>query len=592
MPYLDELYRLSENVDLVSFDFFDTLFLRPLCDPEDLFDLMGARLGYADFRTRRQLAQRHAFDRMIEQGRREITLADIYAHLHYPGINAAELMQMESALELALLKPNPGLINFYQELLAQNKQVVILSDMYLSAQFFKACLQRHQLPQVPIFVSSECNATKRDQGDLFTYVSEHTQVKASRILHIGDNPNADVKQARHKGWQTFLYQELDKPKPIVGRSVMASLARGLWRTHASLFAANSFQAFGYRYAGPAAVGFLAWISEQAKKDHIDRLFFLSRDGYILHRLAPLLAFDLPRSDYLYGSRVAFTMASISEENYLHHLPFLISGAQGLSANEMLERIGVPVPALEVMSAFGLGDQVRFSSTNQDKFIQFLWSYRWEVCKVARRNRRLMFQYLKTLGVEDGQRIGIIDVGWNGTTQEALERVIAEMFETRIHGYYFSLTDSAICQTRRQTYNMTAMLEATTAKNTFGLDLYRERMLIELCFSAPHDCVIGWEEGINEIVPIQDRGRRAMEDLTGHIDEIIAGAEIFAKSLNEIYEAVGLSHTAINPLDIAWPLLAYIQEDTWRKLPLLKSIKNFDAWSSSRHHDTYLAKYDY
>lgn len=52
------------HAEVISFDFFDTLFSRPLADPEDAFDILGEKLNIKDFRARRQDAQTKAFRTM------------------------------------------------------------------------------------------------------------------------------------------------------------------------------------------------------------------------------------------------------------------------------------------------------------------------------------------------------------------------------------------------------------------------------------------------------------------------------------------------------------------------------------------------
>ena len=102
-----------EQAEIVSFDFFDTLFVRPLCHPEDAFDVLGKRFGINNFRSLRKIAQTQAFQRMHEKGRKEITLRDIYECFSESSVPAAKLMEAEYDLELTLVSPNPELMSFF-----------------------------------------------------------------------------------------------------------------------------------------------------------------------------------------------------------------------------------------------------------------------------------------------------------------------------------------------------------------------------------------------------------------------------------------------------------------------------------------------
>lgn len=50
----DETAKALCKADIVSFDVFDTLILRPFSAPADLFYIIGEKLGIPDFRTLRQ----------------------------------------------------------------------------------------------------------------------------------------------------------------------------------------------------------------------------------------------------------------------------------------------------------------------------------------------------------------------------------------------------------------------------------------------------------------------------------------------------------------------------------------------------------
>ena len=130
------LDELIERATVISFDFFDTLFVRPLANPEDAFDILGQQFSISDFRDRRRAAQSEAFRRMHATGRKEITLTDIYACFTKTDVSNSELMAAEYALELALIEPNPEMFRLFSTLIAAGKRVVITSDMYFSENFF------------------------------------------------------------------------------------------------------------------------------------------------------------------------------------------------------------------------------------------------------------------------------------------------------------------------------------------------------------------------------------------------------------------------------------------------------------------------
>lgn len=582
------LAALIDAAEVVSFDFFDTLFVRPLCDPEDAFDILARRLHLPDFRQRRRAAQVEAFRRMHKEGRREISLEDIYACWGECEVAADVAMRHEYELELELVHPNAEVVEQFQRALELRKRVVITSDMYLPGRFFREALARHALPDVPLFISADRDATKRDAGELFELLAKETGVATDRILHIGDNPVSDVERAAGKGLAVFHYRPPGLLPALDQPSLDASFALGQLRESTGQVAPGSLRELGFLYGGPAALGYLEWIARWAARDQIDRVFFLARDGFILERLARSAPPELlPRSTYFLGSRIAFTLAAITEANFREHLGFLLSGAEGLSPAELLERIDVPVPDAAVMRDLGLGPDLIIGPSNRALAARFLFAWRWEILKVCRRNRRALFGYLRSLGVASGDRIAVVDVGWNGTTQEAFEKAIRPMFDVEVHGYYLCLADTPERRERQRRHRMTAMISAPLVSEETIANLYANRVVAEVFFSAPHDTVIGLRPSAEGVVPINDRGRAEVDVLPEKVLEIIQSEELFADRFRRARSRLGLS---TSPLNMVQPFIEFISQGKWTQHRDLTQIRNFDAWASSRNRDQLMADY--
>ena len=116
MTMLAQLRQKMMQADVISFDFFDTLFVRPVVHAEDIFKMVGQRLDIPDFSQRRRAAQKRAFEVMSEQKRREITFAGIYACA--PDLPAAA-HAMEWEMEQDLTLPNPEMTALFREAIAQ-----------------------------------------------------------------------------------------------------------------------------------------------------------------------------------------------------------------------------------------------------------------------------------------------------------------------------------------------------------------------------------------------------------------------------------------------------------------------------------------
>jgi FMN phosphatase YigB (HAD superfamily) len=588
--FLDkELEALIARASAISFDFFDTLFIRPLMDPEDAFELVGRRFGIPDFRARRRAAQTEAFRRMGAAARKEITLDEIYGCMAEAKVSTNELMRAEYGLELTLVKPNPEVFPLFLELVRAGKKVVITSDMYLPGDFFADALRPHGLENVPVFISADRNATKRDAGELFDVVAAHLQLEPDTILHIGDNLLADVTRAREKRMMAFHYKNTRAAAVEKTASFMTSVAYGMLCASAHETPLSSYAELGFVYGGAANYGFLEWIRKQAPLDGVDQVLFLSRDGYALQRIAEQQASEnLPRSCYFLGSRTTYTLAAMRDENFDAHIPFLLSGAGGLAPCELLERIGVTPPSPGVMNDLGLGGDVKIGPDHYARLASFLVAYRKEILKVCARNRRGLFRYLREMGVKPGSRVAVVDVGWNGTTQEAFEAAVRPLMDLDVIGYYFCLADTPDRAKRGATQKMTAFIDEANTSSKIVEAVYANRVAVEQFFSAPHGSVIGFQPHSTGVQPVMDPGRGDTSALNGIAQDICRGIEAFAKHFETFRRA---THLQATPLEIAWPLIELLTEGTHSNAyQMMGRIKNFDAWGSSRNHELTLANY--
>ncbi|MGZ8196631.1 MAG: hypothetical protein ACXWTH_13480, partial [Methylosarcina sp.] len=236
---------------------------------------------------------------------------------------------------------------------------------------------------------------------------------------------------------------------------------------------------------------------------------------------------------------------------------------------------------------GLGNEVHVTPALHKKVASFLYAYRWEILKVCQRNRRALYNYLKQLGISAGSRVALVDVGWNGTTQEAFEQAVLPFMNLEIFGYYFCLADTQERLRREQTQRMSAMVSTDTTSAATVASLYANRVAVELFFSAPHHSVIGLKIGPKGVEPVLDAGRGETDNLQQIAEEISHGIEAFAEQYDALQQRLNIS---ISPLQVAWPLIELIAEEQGDAHQLLRQVKNFDAWGSSRNHELALADY--
>ncbi|MGV1896711.1 HAD-IA family hydrolase [Agrobacterium vitis] len=576
-----EYNKVQHTIDAVTFDFFDTLFVRPLRDPEDLFEGIGQKFKIEDFRALRQNAQRLGFEKMHSENRKEILFDDIYSCFDLPALIKQKVKDFEIEMEETLLHPNKEVIDFYN-FCRKTKKVAVISDMYLSKGFFEKILSRHELEFDEIFVSSELNATKRDSGEIFSLAARSLGVEPNRILHIGDSLKSDVERAAEKSLHTFHYVELrDEPKSPAKFS--ESLAFSLYRTE-KVDLSNNFEEVGFKYGGPALSAFVSFLELETKRDQIDILLFVSRDGYILNELsADLFESNSIQANYFKGSRTSFNMSAITVDNFTDFLAFLVSGCFGLSAHEVLARIDVECPSPEVLKDIGLGDDVIITEENLDKLLDFLVSYKWTIINRAAENRKALFSYLLSLGVKQGSKIGLVDVGWSGTTLEAFSRALTGLFDVELTGYFLCLVDTPERVERSKLLRMKSLLNSETIEQSKIRSIYENRVIAELMFTAPHASVIGYSYNYSkkDVDFVLDNGRSLTEVQNIASPYLMRGMTLFHKKYRELHQKLGVQ---ISPIEAIQPFVDYLSGASREQLSQFQNVKNFDAWGSSKNFD--------
>lgn len=303
----EELVQRLLQADVVSFDVFDTLILRPLREPTDLFYELSHRLGYPGLKRLRIEAEAAA--RKMKSA--EVTLPEIWCKLEkMSGIPAQEGMDAEWQTELDFCQANPYFLKVLPLLRQNGKKPIICSDMYLSSSQIRLLLEKCGLGSFEhYFVSSDYGVSKSD-GGLFERVKAVCGQKL-RYIHVGDNPHADEKQARQRGFETVLYPNVNTAgrklrctgqSPLVGAAyqgiVNGQLYNGLERR-------SMAYELGFVYGGLLVTGFCQFIHAYAEKERLDRLLFLARDGQILHRAyRTLYPSEAERCEYVLWSRLA------------------------------------------------------------------------------------------------------------------------------------------------------------------------------------------------------------------------------------------------------------------------------------------------
>lgn len=302
-----------ETVDLVSFDVFDTLLLRTVPEPADIWEIVSSENDMPEFAAARWRADHEAWRQAVAGGR-DATMEDVYALL--PGFR--QLMNKELSVERRCLVADPEMVREWKRAGELGKRRVIVSDMYLPGEFVRELLRRNGIEGWDGFYLSCERGCRKDTGKLFELVLAEQGVAANRILHVGDNPISDVDQPRRFGFRVcpvtkpmdgllsaapFVRAFLQKDGSLAARRLVGTLAAALRHLSAGFDGVGDayWPQIGLLFGAVLGKAYVDLIVRESRNRGLRRLLFVARDGYLPKRLFDSLETGI-RTDYVYAPR--------------------------------------------------------------------------------------------------------------------------------------------------------------------------------------------------------------------------------------------------------------------------------------------------
>lgn len=468
-----DLSRLKSEIDahdVISFDIFDTLVERVIMHPNDLFKMIAPKaeaivgVPEFDFVTARKEARHLARDRATGE---EINLIDRYdamaGHYGFSIDTARRLYHLELEAEMSVCVPRWIGKQAYEYARLQGKRVILVSDIFFDGDFIHSLLEScgyHDHDAV--YLSSETGLLKAT-GNMFPHVLAAEGVAASDVLHIGDNPSADISQGRSNGLSVYHLPEKNlvtksvsglmnplegnsdsEVKSAIGGLIGHEFTRGVLGKDAGL-ARGDAETLGYVALGPMFYGFANWVLQTAKQRGLSDIYFLARDGDIVQRCYEVLSAndpDAPHAHYLLASRRAVRAASIfSAEDVDATLQtnFTPSSLRYLLKHRFgLDTVNISPQELEEYGFQSLDDLADWKANAENIRGLFLKTRVFQqILERSRAERDELIQYFERMGLShetDGRRIGFVDIGHSGSIQSGVCKILPLRHTT---GMYFT-----------------------------------------------------------------------------------------------------------------------------------------------------------
>lgn len=555
----------SRGVSVVSFDAFDTLLERPLDRPTDVFSLVSDRiealLGFAslDYRAERVSAEataRIAIGDDLDPGVPEIA-AQLAASLGVDRPAADRALELELELERKLLRARPDGRALFARARELGLRIYVTSDTRFDAGTLESLLRGAGYSgEIDVLTSADRRATKRT-GELFDRLIARSGVSPAAILHVGDHAIADVERAHERGLRSMHLPRVELPyfdsagfERVYGRHGerldLGTRARQTVAARAISFRAPDDDSqfggdpylLGFLGLGPLLLGFTNDLLDRASAHGISRLFFLSRDGRLLHRAYERLSAtrpDAPEATYLLCSRRAANVANLRT---VADVLSCIASLRALgSVRDLIERrLGLPVDRIpaSVLASAGLDVDERVGEAGRERLVSLARALAPQILENAAVERDAYRSYLAALGLRATDSHAVVDLGYSCTMQIALDS-LAEG-EGGLRGYYLLTYRSARALLRKRGLSASAYVGDFVERDDPHLPFARHVSLFEALFLGDEDSLVRMRTEGDEPAPeflARSRGELSGRDVIERIQE---GALAFVERCAEEFRA--------------------------------------------------------
>lgn len=448
-----------------SFDVFDTLLSRKVLEPKAIFLFVMTKMKtstlefpdefYHSYNIIRSESERNAREEISERGmKKEIKFDEIFEKMSSV-YNLTEnqidwLKKTEIEAELLNVLPNKDYINICESLIHEGETVVLISDMYLPKEVIKQLISQVSvtIAGIPLFVSSEVGYQKIT-SQLYVHVfKEFSPWPFEKWIHYGDNKFADGEQARILGIETIIhaatkFNNFERKVVECNPSYDGYLLAGMLAHNRAIRNLSNKEYFSFAHLSSYIVPYIHWVVNDAVKKDVKTLYFISRDGFLLKKVADkiieLRGIQL-KTKYIYGSRKVWRLSSqidsLDEEFF-----GMFGNFSGIKTYEdLLQSIRMTD---EQFQKYFPELKKKYNKSKKIKQVHQLRKYlstskhlAQHLLKVAKTDRELVCGYLKN-EINSDERFAFVEYWARGYTQTCLCKLLSHIrHESVITPFYY------------------------------------------------------------------------------------------------------------------------------------------------------------
>lgn len=517
---------------LISVDIFDTLLLRAVAKPVDLFEEVwreAVKRGIAasPISDTEYMKLRAEMERRARAGvpNREVTLGDIYEM--FPEFIAGDinkLKELELETEKKYCYANQAVYGWLISAKEHGCRIVAVSDMYLGSGEIKEILEHNGIDTElfeEIIVSNEYGCSKQD-GTLFdVLLNKYPGIRADEMLHVGDNENADYTQPVKKGlhavhydvipeklYSIYDYEKIRHNVPQAGILSLRKLAASACSYEGSEKTAYEL---GSAVIGPVLSLYASWMCRRLKKTGIKRIYPFMREGYVLGKLlqSESDAWDMGLTVHpICISRKVTYIPSIKEINR-EEIENMI-GARNLTVGESITLMGLGKEKFAEYreyfdTRYKQAHKIPYGGTTlKEKIIEeFLKEENGEdIKKYIEDERKKLVAYLKQ-EAGDLNDIATADIGFFGRIQMWMQECLD--MENVSHKIKHFLAVGVTGDRLADGMDFEGAF-GTFAENTDLIPtIHRTTDVLEKLMSVTEGSTVGYSEENGKIIPVKSEG---------------------------------------------------------------------------------------
>ena len=509
----------SDESELVSFNVFDTLLVNKMATREGLFLEIQERLQslrgekeFPDFLidnffTLRVNAENLARANFCNDEIQEITLRQIYCALSITGGVSKACEEQLIELEEEVVKSNLCLVEENLHLLQELKKssnVLLLAETYYSRELVDAVFEMvcPELLDYELVVTSVCKKNK-ETAAVYHLIRFYKNVLFPVWDHYGNDKVLDyeipasLEITPHliSGEELFPFEQkliaLNIDKISFQKNIGISYAA---RAMDSQMDRN--KRIGCAVGGPLFFSYVHWLLQRCEQEGIKRLYFVARDGYLLKKIADLMIQMEQRevsTHYIYGSRKAWRMATLSENNCdLEKFIANSSEIQIRTVKEIADIFQIPVELInehisEIFNEKGYLDIDEYDFVRQ--LIFHNKDLEEKLIAYHASKRKMLREYLKQEIDFSDEHFAFVELSGSGFTQECISDVMAELTDFPVITFFQKL--DWLCE------NKNCMNYGYIPSNI------KDGFLIEVLCHALHGATEGYESIDGKITPVID-----------------------------------------------------------------------------------------